>query len=535
MAQPTVGYTTAEVSGTVNLTAATTTGFWSGPFQYSTEPGNPNSWINSNVWLRTRDAERRPPRSPFGGTIEGLQPGTTYVSSRSRRHSGTDVRLTAALPRSHHQSRPSPRPSPSTRSRTSPRARPTSPARSNPTPPPGRSTPTARRPTKPNGTSNAAPSVPFLSKASSKAKKASQAISLDPIRLETNTFYEADAFRHQRRRDHDRHTVLLRPLSFSPGSRPLPEALPAKAPSTSAAWSLPTTPKSPTATSSTGRPPNTSTAPPARRIRSAATRCRSITVVPAIDGQFKLSFRGQTTEDIAVRAPRRPWWNTNLRRSPRSARKGFPTSKLECGFFDAYYTVHFSGPLASHEPWSPAWRQGPKITPGAQRDRRTVETLVDGGNNAPVLVEAHLTGLTPGATYHYQLFATNSVGTVGSGDQTFVAPFASNEAACPNEAARVENSSTALPECRAYELVTSAFKASSNADTGGLLLGNGEDHDRLLRRGRQYRQLRPGGHLDNYVCRHANRKRAGKRLPNLNGPRGSLVRPPQPRRRRHRR
>ena len=80
---PTVGYTTADVSGTVNpeggprRTAPRLRNWYSNT---STEPGNPDSWINSNVSSgRNARADRaRRPRFRSAATIKGLKPGTTY-------------------------------------------------------------------------------------------------------------------------------------------------------------------------------------------------------------------------------------------------------------------------------------------------------------------------------------------------------------------------------------------------------------------------------------------------------------------------
>jgi hypothetical protein len=65
----------------------------------------------------------------------------------------------------------------------------------------------------------------------------------------------------------------------------------------------------------------------------------------------------------------------------------------------------------------------------------------------------HLTGLSPGTTYHFRLVAENGVDTTEGADQTFTtaAPEASE---CPNEALRAEMHSTFLPDCRAYEMVS---------------------------------------------------------------------------------
>ena len=81
---PTIGYTTAEVSGTVNPEGGNANGnVLEGFFQYSTEPGNPDSWIEFKCWLRIRpqvaSADIGTTPIPVGGTIKGLQPGTTYA------------------------------------------------------------------------------------------------------------------------------------------------------------------------------------------------------------------------------------------------------------------------------------------------------------------------------------------------------------------------------------------------------------------------------------------------------------------------
>ena len=179
---------------------------------------------------------------------------------------------------------------------------------------------------------------------------------------------------------------------------------------------------------------------------------------------FKILFRGQTTEDIAVGADASVV-EDELKALSEIGPEGVTNVERSFGSSTVSYKIEFGGPLASTNltPLRALTGSETASTPGGD----FADTLVDGGNNNPVLVEAHLTGLTPGATYHYQVFATNSVGTAGSGDATFVAPFGLKTRTCPNEAIRSENSSTRLPECRAYELVTSAFKASSPATLEG--------------------------------------------------------------------
>ena len=74
------------------------------------------------------------------------------------------------------------------------------------------------------------------------------------------------------------------------------------------------------------------------------------------------------------------------------------------------------------------------------------ESLI-GTSDQPVSV--HLTGLQT-ITYHFRVVAENPYGTVFSEDQTF--NFYPEK--CPNEHLRQETHSNALPDCRAYELVS---------------------------------------------------------------------------------
>jgi hypothetical protein len=77
-------------------------------------------------------------------------------------------------------------------------------------------------------------------------------------------------------------------------------------------------------------------------------------------------------------------------------------------------------------------------------------------------VWATASGLAPGTTYHYRVVATNPLGTVVGADQTFTTGTAA-QASCPNEQFR-GGFSASLPDCRAYEDVTQANKASTQPD-----------------------------------------------------------------------
>jgi hypothetical protein len=78
-----------------------------------------------------------------------------------------------------------------------------------------------------------------------------------------------------------------------------------------------------------------------------------------------------------------------------------------------------------------------------------------------VTIIAHLGGLQQGATYHYRLLAANATGPETTPDGEFVAT-AAESSSCPNDALRVEQHSTALPDCRAYELVSPPDKQGLN-------------------------------------------------------------------------
>jgi hypothetical protein len=200
------------------------------------------------------------------------------------------------------------------------------------------------------------------------------------------------------------------------------------------------------------------------------------------EGQFRLTFRGQETGDIDYGA---------TAATVEAALKGLST----IGFngiasvtaseppgqtlTEGPYTVTFAGPLAETnlpkigfkpgtDPFGKAQCCGNPRLPGSI----ITTTKTQGGNSNPIVVEAHLTGLTPGATYHVQLVATNGGGTSKSGDQIFVPTQEPAQPPCPNEEIRRENNSLALPECRAYEQVSSPFKAGYRANFFGFSEGN---------------------------------------------------------------
>jgi hypothetical protein len=87
--------------------------------------------------------------------------------------------------------------------------------------------------------------------------------------------------------------------------------------------------------------------------------------------------------------------------------------------------------------------------------------------STPVAVTGRLEGLSEGATYHWRVRVEDENGVTDSTDSTFVyLPKAPVLSGCANEALRVENNSTGLPDCRGYEMVTPAFKNGALVDNG---------------------------------------------------------------------
>jgi hypothetical protein len=82
-----------------------------------------------------------------------------------------------------------------------------------------------------------------------------------------------------------------------------------------------------------------------------------------------------------------------------------------------------------------------------------------GDGTDPVPVSVELSGLQPGATYHFRVVAENQWGTEATDDSTF--NFFPQD--CPNAYARQTTRAAYLPDCRAYELV-------SPGDAGGVQL-----------------------------------------------------------------
>jgi hypothetical protein len=107
----------------------------------------------------------------------------------------------------------------------------------------------------------------------------------------------------------------------------------------------------------------------------------------------------------------------------------------------------------------------------------TAETGV-GSDEALHELDSEIAGLTEGETYRFRIVATSHstspVIVTGPGS-SFVTRSAGqpNAEVCPNETSRSESGSQALPDCRAYELVTPNFKNGGSFTPSGTLVTDG--------------------------------------------------------------
>ncbi|HEV3094409.1 MAG TPA: hypothetical protein VGY30_07830 [Solirubrobacteraceae bacterium] len=176
--------------------------------------------------------------------------------------------------------------------------------------------------------------------------------------------------------------------------------------------------------------------------------------VAAIGGQFRLSFKGQETADLPYNATAAEVQSA-LRALPLIGATGVSVKRVvDIPDYHRYW-VTFEGPLADTEAGELSGKSGtePLIFGKEQSSSYAllVETLMPGGLGKPSEVTASLSGLTPGATYHYRLLAENGSGKTESPDAVFGAAEEPSTAPCPNQGALGVGQ---LPECRAWEMVS---------------------------------------------------------------------------------
>ena len=103
--------------------------------------------------------------------------------------------------------------------------------------------------------------------------------------------------------------------------------------------------------------------------------------------------------------------------------------------------------------------------PTSEYGQSSTETAL-GSDRGEHPVAVTLGGLAAGATYHWRVVAINSSGTVASPDHTVTTyrPFAA-ATGCANQALR-SGASAALPDCRAYEMVSPVDKSGGDIVSG---------------------------------------------------------------------
>jgi hypothetical protein len=108
--------------------------------------------------------------------------------------------------------------------------------------------------------------------------------------------------------------------------------------------------------------------------------------------------------------------------------------------------------------------------------KSTSTRILPASSGGSTAVEAPLTGLAEGTAYRFRLVAANEAAIEDGLNQGFETLEKLHSPSCPNETLRLENNSTNLSNCRAYELVTPA-------DTQGaapIAAGPGAASDRMF-------------------------------------------------------
>jgi len=178
----------------------------------------------------------------------------------------------------------------------------------------------------------------------------------------------------------------------------------------------------------------------------------------AVGGKVRLGFEGETTEDLPFNASASEVQSA-LRALPAIGPTGVSV-ELAVSLSDfRRYVVTFEGPLADENVGAIEREEASEqLQVGPQQSlvyALVVETLDEGGGSGPREVVADLTGLAPGATFHYRIVAGNGAGQAQSDDGIFRVAAEEPGSGCSNEGAL---GTSFLGECRAYEMVSPPAK-----------------------------------------------------------------------------
>ena len=86
--------------------------------------------------------------------------------------------------------------------------------------------------------------------------------------------------------------------------------------------------------------------------------------------------------------------------------------------------------------------------------RSTPQANLANSDNLPQRASASVSGLSPNTRYRFRAIATNAVDTATGETESLLTAPSTAGGACANEAIRTQTRSLALPDCRAYEMVS---------------------------------------------------------------------------------
>jgi hypothetical protein len=188
-------------------------------------------------------------------------------------------------------------------------------------------------------------------------------------------------------------------------------------------------------------------------------------VVNASAGQFVLTFEGQTTSDLPYNA------SAAQIQTALEAISTVGSGNVAVSGNFGRFRVTFAGDLGGTDVEALSGADGSTpLTTNEGKDPGSigVQTRIEGGlRPEPRFVAHQLTGLSPQSTYHFRVVAENESGPTEGSDEQFTTA-AAPPSTCPNDARRVEQQSAYLPDCRAYEMVSPTDKEGGNiiADSG---------------------------------------------------------------------